>query len=149
MSTKIGDEKTIARFGNVCGFTADAGRREALGNFGARVRMLNESARKLLAHIAELAYREHHDGRKPGVAYLPELHETCGLGVDEMYDLLKELEQGDFIQVEGEYPFQDVALRKVPLEGAEWALMLDLWKFSQSERISLRDLLVDVKFERV
>jgi DNA-binding transcriptional ArsR family regulator len=67
-----------------------------------------EYARKLLAHIVELVHRKHEDARKPGVAYLPEVHESCGLDVDAMYAHLKELEQAGLVVVEGEYPFEEV-----------------------------------------
>lgn len=70
--------------------------------------IVSEYARKLLAHIAELASRKHEDGRKVGVAYLPEVHESCGLDVDAMYGCLKELEQAGLVRVEGEYPFEEV-----------------------------------------
>ena len=72
-----------------------------------------EYARKLLAHIVELAYRKHEDDRKPGVAYLPELHETCGLDVDAMYVQLKMLEKAGLVVVEGEYPFEEVRICKL------------------------------------
>ena len=144
MTTKMQDEIVIGRFGEVCGFAADAAHAESFGKFVTRLRSLPESARKLLAHIAELAYREHHDGRKPGVAYLPELHETCGLGVDEMYGLLKQLEQGEFVRVEGEYPFQDVVPREI---SPAWEVMRDLWRFCQAEKIALRDVVVDLKVD--
>jgi hypothetical protein len=146
VTTRTQDEIGIDRFGRVCGFRADAEHGEAFGRFAARLRALPESARKLLAHITELAYREHHDARKPGVAYLPELHETCGLGVDEVYELLKQLEQGEFVRVEGEYPFQDVVPRE--LSGG-WEVMQDLWGFCQLERMAVRDLVVDMRFDRL
>ena len=147
MTTKIQDEIAIGRFGEVCGLAADATHVDAFGKFAGRLHALPEGARKLLAHITDLAYREHHDGRKPGVAYLPELHETCGIGVDEMYGLLKQLEQAGFVRVEGEYPFQDVALQDVPCGATEWPLMQDLWRFCKTEPISLRDVVVDLKFK--
>jgi hypothetical protein len=147
VTTKTQDEISIGGFGKVCGFAGDAGHADGFGKFATRLRALPESARKLLAHIAELAYREHHDGRKPGAAYLPELHETCGIGVDEMYALLRQLEQGGFVHVEGEYPFQDVVLKGVALPGAEWSLMQDLWCFCTAEQIPLRDVVVDLKFD--
>jgi len=149
VTTKTRDGIAIKRLLEVCGIAADAGRGEAFGKFVTRLRGIPESSRKLLAHVADLAYREHHDGRKPGAAYLPELHETCGLGVDEMYELLKQLEQGEFIRVEGEYPFQDVVLKSVPLPESEWALMQDLWRFCKAEQISLRELVADLNFDRL
>lgn len=147
MTTRTQDEIAIGRFARVCGFGDDPGHVEAFSKFAGRLRLLPESARKLLVHITELAFREHHDGRKPGAAYLPELHETCGVGVDEMYELLKQLEQSGFVRIEGEYPFQDVALQHVGVARTEWPLMQDLWRFCKLEQISLRDVLVDLKFD--
>jgi hypothetical protein len=147
VTTKTQDEISIGRFAKVCGFAGNAGHGDAFGKFVTRLRALPESARKLLAHSAELAYREHHDGRKPDAAYLPELHETCGIGVDEMYEMLKQLEQEGFIHVEGEYPFQSVVLKDAALPGGEWPLMQDLWRFCTAEQIPLRDVVVDLKFE--
>src|SRR5579859_8032823 len=75
-----------------------------------RLRSISERARKLLVHITELAYRGRGQQRKPDVAYLPELYESCGLGVEEMYPLLKELKAAAFIDVEDYYPFEDIRL---------------------------------------
>lgn len=147
MRTRTHDELAIGRLGEVCGFGSDATHVDGFSKFAVRLRSLPESARKLLAHIAELAYREHHDGRKRGAAYLPELHETCGIGVDEMYELLKQLEAGGFVQVEGEYPFQEVALQDVALADSQWPLMQDLWRFCNTEQMSLRDVVVNLKFD--
>ena len=147
MTTKTQGEIAMGRFRQACGFSGEAGYAEGFGEFITRLRALPEGARKLLAHITELAYREHHDGRKPGAAYLPELHETCGIGVDEMYELLQQLERGGFAHVEGEYPFQDVVLKSVALPGTEWPLVQDLWRFCSAEQIPLRDVVVDLKFD--
>lgn len=151
--TKTGTPLAIAigRFGRVCGFTPDPPRAAAVAAVAGRLGSLPEYARKLLALVTELAYREHNDGRKRGAAYLPELHETCGLGVDEMYAVLNQLESAGFIRIEGEYPFQDVALPKVALadKPESWALMLDVARFCASEHIPLRDLIVDLRFDRL
>jgi hypothetical protein len=139
---------SIGKFARVCGFTADASRAAAVGDFATRVQSLPAFARKMLAHIAELAYSEHHDGRKPGVAYFPELHETSGVGVDEMYALLQEIECAGLIRLEGEYPFQNVVPADVQLSGqASWPVLHDVARFCSSKRIPLRDLLVDLRFD--
>ncbi|GAC1651151.1 MAG: hypothetical protein NVS9B15_11200 [Acidobacteriaceae bacterium] len=84
---------------------------DELQRFAARVGQLPPYARKLLGQAAELAYSVHHnEERTPDVAYLPELHEGCGLDVDAMYAVLHELERARLIALEGEYPFQDVRL---------------------------------------
>jgi hypothetical protein len=116
--------------------------------FARRLRSISKFERKLLAHVAELAYSEHRDGRKPGVAYFPELHETSGVGVDEMYALLQEIERAGLIRLEGEYPFQDVVPADVQLANQQaWPLLRDLVRFSIAEKIPLRELLVDLRFD--
>ena len=136
---------SIRRFARVCGFSADELRALAASAFFERLRELPEFSRKLLANIAELAYRPHGDGRKLGAAYLPELHESCGLGVDEMYALLRELEGSGFIRMEGEYPFQDVLpAGALP---SSWEIEGDLVKFCAAEKLSLRDLMVELRSE--
>ncbi len=41
---------------------------------------------------------------------MPEVHEACGLDVDGMYRLLGELQQTGWIEVSGEYPFEEIRL---------------------------------------
>jgi hypothetical protein len=86
--------------------------RSELNEFAAKLRTISGHARKLLAQAAGLAYGVHHEERRPDVAYLPELHESCGLDVEAMYEVLRELETAGLIDLEGEYPFQDVKLRE-------------------------------------
>jgi hypothetical protein len=43
-----------------------------------------------------------------GVATMPELHEACGLDVEAMYALLRELQDAKRIVIEGEYPFERI-----------------------------------------
>ncbi len=138
---------SIDRFARHCGFPADAARVAAVGAFQLQLRSVSPDARKLLAHAADLATRSHGTARKQNAAYLPELHETCGLDVDAMYHLLKELEEGGFIQIEEEYPFQDVMLASDPQTG--WPLIADLARFCEAENVPLRDVIVDLKFERL
>jgi hypothetical protein len=100
-------------------------RAEELRDFSQRLQGVSEQARKLLVHIAQLAYHGRGQQRKADVAYLPELHESCGLDVDAMYSLLKELRAAKFIEVEDQYPFEDVkilpcgrdGMRSQPLPG--------------------------------
>jgi hypothetical protein len=140
----------IARFARVCGFTADASHAAALADFAARLQSLPAFARKMLAHIAALAYSEHQDARKPGVAYFPELHETSGVGVDEMYALLQEIERAGLVRLEGEYPFQDVVPAGIPVAAAApWEILRDLTHFCFSQQISLRDLLLNCAFDEL
>jgi hypothetical protein len=132
---------TINRFAQVCGFPPDKGRVAALADFQIRLRSLSLDARKLFAHIADLAMRSHAAARKPNSAYLPELHETCGLDVDTMYRFLSELSEAAFVHLEGEYPFQNVLL--APDVKTGWLVIADLHRFCALEKISLRDVIVD------
>jgi hypothetical protein len=114
-------------------------------DFQVRLRSLSPDARKLFAHIADLAMRSHAAARKPNAAYLPELHETCGLDVDGMYGLLNELREAAFIQLEGEYPFQNVLL--APDVKTGWLVIADLHQFCALEKISLREVIVEPNFD--
>lgn len=114
-------------------------------DFAIRLQGLPVAHRKLLAHIAAFAYRDHHDERKMGTAYLPELHETCGLGVDEMYSMLRQLEAAAFIRVEGKYPFEDVVVCDEP--HLHWPVLGDLARFCSGGKVSLNDLVVDLRFD--
>jgi hypothetical protein len=113
-------------------------------DFQVRLRAVSPEARKLFALIAEMATRSHAATRKPNAAYLPELHETCGLDVDAMYRLLDELKEAVFVQIEGEYPFQDVLL--APDVKTGWLLIADLSQFCTIDKISLRDVIIDANF---
>ncbi|MBA3912330.1 MAG: hypothetical protein H0X25_00380 [Acidobacteriales bacterium] len=134
---------SLARFARTCGFVDDSKHVDAVTEYMARLRRLPPYSRKLLAHLAELAYKPHADGRKFGAAYLPEASETCGLGVDEMYRILQELEQVGFIRMEGEYPFQDVLITDELV--ASWPIMRDLSAFCSSQQIPMRDIVVDLR----
>lgn len=136
---------SIKRFASFCGFVPDAAKQSAFAAFESTLRSLSPTARKLLAHIAELATRPHDSGRQVNAAYLPELHETCGLDPEPMFELLKELESAHAIQIEGKYPYQDVLL--APTEG--WLLLADLARFCAHEKLLLRDIVVDLKFDRL
>ena len=114
-----------------------------LQEFSARLSSTSERARKLLASIAELAYHGRGQQRKPDVAYLPELYEACGLGVEEMYPLLKELREHGLVEVEDKYPFEDV--RIAAQSGSN--LVAAVVRSCESKGIPLREVLVDLRFE--
>ncbi len=54
--------------------------------------------------------------KAPGIATLPELHEACGLDVDEIYPLLDALRDSGLIEIAGDYPFEELKLVGVPVE---------------------------------
>jgi len=110
----------------------------------SRLRSISEQARKLLAQIVELAYHGRGQQRKPDVAYLPELYESCGLGVEAMYPLLEELQKARLIEVEDRYPFEDV---KLPSAASGLNVLAEISQFCESEKVPLRDVVVDLRFE--
>ena len=110
--------------------------------FSDRLHSVSEQARKLLAHVAELAYHGRGQQREPDVAYLPELHESCGLDVEAMYSLLNELQKASLIQVEDAYPFEDV---KILSSSSGWNVLESLTKFSETQNVPLREVLVDFR----
>ncbi|HEX8815631.1 MAG TPA: hypothetical protein VF753_09030 [Terriglobales bacterium] len=143
MSTAETKSTSIDRFARVCGFTPDPAKLAAIAEFKSMLQTLSPTARKLLAHIADLATRPHAASRRKNAAYLPELHETCGLDPEPMFELLEELKAAHAVQIEGEYPYQDILL--VTANG--WPLLADLARFTTAEKLSLRDLLADRKFD--
>ncbi len=72
--------------------------------------MLPLSARRLLGVIARQVDHGSLRSKRPGVATMPEVHEACGLDVDEMYSVLQVLRDSGLVQVEGEYPFEEIRL---------------------------------------
>jgi hypothetical protein len=110
-----------------------------LREFSASLSSVSEQARKLLAHIAELAYHGRGQQRKPDVAYLPELHESCGLDVEGMYSLLRELQEANLIQVEDRYPFEDV---KIAASSSGWNVLKTIARFSEERKVPLREILI-------
>ena len=65
---------------------------------------------KLLEVIQRLAREGPLRSKPPGTATLPEVHEACGLDVDQMYSLLRSLKEAGLIEIEGEYPFEEIKL---------------------------------------
>ena len=122
----------------------DPARAEDLRDFNNRLRSVSEQARKLLTHISELAYHGRGQQRQPDTAYLPELHESCGLDVDAMYGLLKELAKARLIEIEEKYPFEDV--RILPTKSG-WNALADVARIAEIQKTPLREILVDLRFE--
>ena len=114
---------------------------DAHNAFRTRLAEVPPYARKLLAHAAELAYGKSREERAPDVAYLPELHESCGLDVESMYALLHQLESARLIDLEGAYPFQDVKLRHAELR--------DYVRIAAERNLSLHEALGDLKLDQL
>lgn len=121
-----------------------ANRVQDLREFAGRLGSVSAQARKLLVHIAELAYHGRGQERKADVAYLPELHESCGLDVDAMYSLLQELQTAKFIDVEDQYPFEDIRVLPSP---SGLNLLAEIGKHTEDAKIPLRSVLVDLQLE--
>ena len=120
------------------------GHAEDLRDFDSRLRSVSERARKLLVSIAEMAYHGRGQERRPDVAYLPELYESTGLDVESMYTLLQELQQARLVAVEDQYPFEDIRILACP---SGWNALEAIARFAEAEKIPLRDILVDLRFE--
>ena len=110
--------------------------------FSQRLHSISEQARKLLAHIAEVAYHGRGQQRKRDVAYLPELHESCGLDVEAMYSLLDELQHATLVRLEDPYPFEDV---KILPSSSGWTVLESLANFCEVQGLVLREVLVDFR----
>jgi len=110
-----------------------------------KLRTVPGQPRKLLTHIAQLAYHGRGEGRQADTAYLPELHESCGLDVEAMYATLEILEQAGLIELEKEYPFEDV--RILASNTAGWNALAAISRFCERENIPLRDVIVDLRFD--
>ena len=138
----------IDRLANGSGLSANdrARRLDDLSDFLARLRAISERARKLLVQIAQMAYHGRGEGRRSDVAYLPELYESTGLDVESMYQLLKQLQAQRFVQVEDPYPFEDV---KILPCASGWNALEAMAAFSEKEAISMRDIIVDLRFDQL
>ena len=113
---------------------------EDLQDFAGRVRLLPVPARKLLCVIARQVHHGALRSKDPGIATMPEIHEACGLDVDEMYSVLQALRHGGFIELESRYPFEEIRLSG----GAESIL-----KRCDAAGTSLEDVLVELRFDRL
>jgi hypothetical protein len=112
-----------------------------------QLRAVPENSRKLLARIIELAYRgmgKEHD-RQQNTVYLPELHESCGLDVEAMYDTLKLLQSAGLIEVKKEYPFEEITLVARGPSGGNALAELAGW--CKSARMSVWDVVVELQWD--
>jgi len=94
----------------------------SLRELADRLSTMPENSRKLLARIIELAYQrksgdqDQNKDRRPNTVYFPELHESCGLDVEAMYETLKPLPCAGLVEIDDQYPFEEIALiAKLPL----------------------------------
>ena len=120
--------------------------RAALQELIPRLQCVSARARKLLTEIADHTYDGRLVRRSPHTAYLPELYDSCGVGVEEMYPLLQELHDAKLVELEGQYPFEDV---KIPAGEAGNIPLADLAHYCREHQVSLRDAVVDLKTDVV
>ena len=113
---------------------------EDLQDFAGRIRLLPLPARKLLCVIARQIHHGALRSKDPGIATMPEIHEACGLDVDEMYSVLQVLRHARLIELEGQYPFEEIRMSG----GAETIV-----KRCDAARILLEDVLVEFRFDRL
>src|SRR5438105_7231439 len=93
---------------------AEAPTPAAWQQFVQRLGLLPVPARRLLCVIVRQAYHGTLRSKAPGRATMPEIHEACGLDVDELQGLLTILKDSHFISLEGSYPFEEVQLEGEP-----------------------------------
>jgi hypothetical protein len=77
-------------------------------DFAAILERLPLPARKLLCVIARQIYHGALRSKTPGTATMPEIHEACGLDVDQMISALRILKEVRLIEAEGDYPFEEI-----------------------------------------
>jgi hypothetical protein len=113
--------------------------------FGQRLGLLPVQARRLLCVIVRQAYRGALRSKGPGRATMPEIHEACGLDVDELQGLLTVLTDSHFVLLEGSYPFEEVRLEGEPVGGASiWETVL---RRCDATDTPLEAVLVNMQFE--
>jgi hypothetical protein len=73
-----------------------------------RLRPLPVTARRLFCVILRQTRRGSVISKNPGTATMPELHESCGLDVEQIYPLLFSLRDAGLIEITGDYPFEEL-----------------------------------------
>ena len=98
-------------------------------------------ARKLLCVIARQIYHGALRSKNPGCATMPEIHEACGLDVDQMYSVLPVLRNARLIEVDGDYPFEEIRLT------GDAAAMEAIHQRCEAAGIPLEDVVAELRFE--
>ena len=70
---------------------------------------------------------------------MPEVHEACGLDVDQMYSVLHVLRAARFIDLEGDYPFEEIRLT----DGAMESVLIRC----EAAKIKVEDVLAGLRFD--
>ena len=103
-----------------------------------RLHKVSPQAAKLYARMVEMSRSGRGQARSQDAAYLPELYESCGVTVEEMYAYIEELKAARLIEVEGEYPFEDAKI----VDSAEAGALADE---AAKRKQSLSDVLVELQ----
>ena len=110
-----------------------------------RLRLLPVQARRLLCVIVRQAYHGTLRSKTPGRATMPEIHEACGLDVDELHELLALLREAGLVSVEGSYPFEEIRLEGQPAQDAQiWEAVLHRCDVAN---IELESVIVNMEHE--
>src|SRR5262245_24508311 len=110
-----------------------------------RLRPLPVLARRLLCVIVRQTYHGTLRSKAPGRATMPEIHEACGLDVDQLQGLLTILEDAHFISLEGSYPFEEVRLEgEIDKDASIWEAVLER---CQSTGTPIETVVVDLQFQ--
>ena len=119
----------------------------ALQRLVERLQLLPVQARRLLCVIVRQAYQGTLRSKAPGRATMPEIHEACGLDVDELQGLLAMLRASQWISLEGAYPFEEVQLEGEAVGGASgWETVLNR---CHAAGIPLETVVVDLQLDHV
>src|SRR5262249_34514959 len=110
-----------------------------------RLQLLPVRARRLLCVLVRQAYRGTVRSKAPGRATMPEIHEACGLDVDELQGLLAVLQDAHFTFLEGPYPFEEVHLEGEP--GGDASIWETVLKRCDSTATPLETVIVDMQLE--
>jgi len=118
----------------------------SLRELADRLSTMPENSRKLLARIIELAYQrksgdqDQNKDRRPNTVYFPELHESCGLDVEAMYETLKPLQRAGLVEIDDQYPFEEIALVVQPPSGEN--ALAELSRRCELAKLSVWDVVV-------
>ncbi len=91
--------------------------------------------------ILRQAYHGTLRSKTPGVATMPEVLEACGVDMDQFYVLLDLLQKECLIEVDGEYPFEEMKL------AADSQIAKIITDECESARIPLEEVFVDLRIE--
>jgi hypothetical protein len=116
---------------------------EAIKEFDSRIRLLPGAARKLLCVIARQAYHGSLRSKGPGIATMPEVHEACGLDVDGMYSVLQVLRRARLIELEGEYPFEEIRF------AGDGIAVEEILQRCDAGKIAIEDVVAELRFDLI